>query len=181
MNRKYTPILAAVAVLLAVAAFYSSRSRHADSPVTGRGQRILEVNASDMLQVHVQRDFWNSFVLARAPDGQWRLVDPSDEPAAPAAVDRLLRALEALPVVSVINLPSDDTERFRAYGLWEPALTVSVFAHDQEHSLLFGTETEDRRGVYCSLDGRNVVYVTTSEALQILSTDYEQYRLGAAP
>jgi len=181
MNRKATPILlAAVAVLSALAYLSEKTPTSTRRPVRASGPRILDVEREDMQRVSVKRDYWNSFTLARQDDGAWNLVDPSTEPASPDAVQRLLGALESLPALMTINLPSDDTERYREYGLWAPRMTVAVLARDKDHTLLFGADTPDGKGVYCALQGQKKVYTTSPESLNTLSADLSAYRLNPA-
>ena len=180
MNRKATPILLAVVLVMALLAWVSERSRArvaAAAPHAGtEGATILGLHSGDIAQVRVKRDYWNSFRLARSPDGTWRLVDPSTEPAAAPAVTKLLSALECLTAISVIDLSADDSERHREYGLWKPSVEITVTTAEGEQTLLVGTPTADHKGVYCSRMGRDKVYIVASEALQPLSQDLAAYR-----
>jgi hypothetical protein len=125
----------------------------------------------------VKRDYWNSYSLRRQPDGAWRLTEPSSEPASSSAVNKLLNALSDLPVVTMINLPSDDTERYREYGLWEPAAEVTVTVDGGEHTLLLGAQTPDGQATYCAeAGGSDHVYVVSSSAVKAIPTDAAAYR-----
>jgi len=180
MNRKMTPILLAAALLLGLVTYLfesSAPSEQRSGPT--EGSRVLEVDRADILQVRVRRDYWNSYTLQRQPDGSWQLTEPSIEPASVPAVNRLLNALETLPVVTTIDLPASDSERHREYGLWEPAMEVTVTTGNGDHTLLFGSPTADGKGVYCAEAGRDRVYVTTAEAVRVISTEFAAYRQGS--
>lgn len=181
MNRKATPILLAIAMAIGLITYVSERASRpsgaADKPQT---PRVLNVGQADILQVRVKRDFWNSYTLARDPDGTWQITEPSREPAFTPAVNNLLATIEKLPVIATIDLPSDDSERHREYGLWEPSLELTVKTGESERTLLFGTTTSDGAGTYVVETGRDGVFVTTKEAVQVLSTEYASYRQGAA-
>jgi Domain of unknown function (DUF4340) len=192
MNRRITPILLAIVVLLALLAYISERPSHAKTAKSGNektagegradadkqasGARLFEIDQSDIQQVRVKKDYWNTYALQRGSDGSWKLVEPSAEPVAAAAVNTLLSTIETLPVLSVIDMLSDDSERYRQYGLWEPAVEVTISDNKEAHTLRVGSPTTDGKGVYCVVVGRNKVYVTTPEAVRILSADLSVYR-----
>ena len=182
MSRKTTLILLAILILMSALAYLTEHPRGGPSPAAPRrasaGATVFAVRTEDILKVRVKRDYWNTFTLARGPDGSWRLVEPSDEPALDAPVRKLLAALETLPAVSVIDLPADDAERHRQYGLWTPTVEVTVSTGDGNQALLVGTPTPDGKGVYCARVGQDKVYVTSAEAMQALSQDLAAYRQG---
>ena len=179
MNRKATPILLAVVVLMSLLVYFSERARTRTSvqarPST-ESATVLSVRTGDITQIRVKRDYWNSFRLTRSPEGTWKLTEPSTEPAAEAGVTRLLSTLESLPALSVIDLPADDSERHREYGLWKPAIEITVTTTEGDQTLLVGSATADGKGVYCSRLGKDGVYVTSAEAVQVLSQDLSAYR-----
>lgn len=179
MNRKTTPILLVLLVLMSLLAYFSERARThtaAQSKPTTEGETVLSVRTGDITQVRVKRDYWNSFRLVRSPEGVWRLTEPSNEPAVEAGVTRLLSTLESLPALSVISLAADDTERHRQYGLWKPAIEITVTTTDGDQTLLVGSATADGKGIYCARLGKDGVYVTSAEAVQVLSQDLSAYR-----
>jgi len=179
MNRKTTPLLLAVLVLMSLLAYFSERVRtqtSAHPQASTEGATILSARTGDMTHIRVKRDYWNSFHLARSPEGVWKLVEPSNEPAAEPAVTRLLSTLESMPTLSVIKLPADDTERHRQYGLWKPALEITITTTEGDQVLLVGSATADGKGVYCALLGKDGVFVTSAEAIQVLSQDLSVYR-----
>jgi len=182
MNRKATPILLLAMVAMIVLAVATEWPRSSASTVATRAgapsARVLNVNQGDLLRIRVKRDYWNSYTLARSPEGAWRLTDPSDEPASESAVRTLLATVESLPAVSIIDLPSDDSERHRQYGLWSPSLELTVSTSEGDQTVTFGTQTADNKGVYCARIGQDKVYVTTPEAVQVLSQDLNVYRSG---
>ena len=179
MNRKTTPLLLALVVLMSLLVYFSERARTRTAaqtrPVT-EGATVLSVRTGDITQIRVKRDYWNSFRMARSPDGAWKLTEPASEPAAEAGVTRLLSALESLPALSVINLPADDTERHRQYGLWKPAIEITVTTSEGDQTLLVGAATADGKGVYCARLGKDGVFVTSAEAVQAISQDLSAYR-----
>ena len=181
MNRKTTPILLAIALVMGLAAFLLERQsvpKRAKSASTGA--RVLQMDEADIVQIRVKRDYWNSFAIARSPEGAWSLTEPSSEPASPLAVGRLLSALMSLPAQSAIDLPSDDSERYREYGLWEPSVEVTVSDRKGATTLSFGAPTPDGKGVYCAIHGVNKVYVTAPDAVKAISEDLSAYRQEAS-
>lgn len=192
MNRKITPILLAIVVLLALLAYISERPSRiktaksgnettagdgrADANAQASGARLFEIDQSDIHQVRIKKDYWNTYTLQRGADGSWKLVEPATEPVVAAAMNTLLSTIEALPVLSVIDMLSDDSERYRQYGLWEPAVEVTISDNKAVHTLRVGSPTADGKGVYCVVVGRNKVYVTTPDAVRVLSTDLAVYR-----
>ena len=184
MNRKTTPILLALVVLMSLLVYFSEHTRTSTSgqarPTT-EGATVLSVRTGDMTQIRVKRDYWNSYRLARNPEGVWRLTEPSSEPATEASVMRLLNTLESLPALSVISLPADDSERHRQYGLWKPAIEITVTTTEGDQTLLVGSATPDAKGVYCSRLGKDGVYVTSADAVHVLSQDLSAYRTAPQP
>lgn len=186
MNRKTTPILLAIVLLMGLVTYLSECSRSPRTAAQSRhasaeGATVLSIHTGDILQIRVKRDYWNSYRLARSPDGSWKLVEPSHEAAAEAGVMRLLGTLESLPALSVIDLPSDDAERHREYGLWKPAVEIVITTPDGDQTLLVGAATADGRGVYCTRMGKDRVYVTSPEAVQVLSQELSAYRESKPP
>ena len=180
MNTKLTPWLLAALVILGITAWWSQQSRSPGSAESAsRTKRVLEVERGELTQVRVRQDYWNSFVLQQRSNGSWDLVEPSVEPANPDGVDRLLTTLADLPVLEILDTPANDSERYRQYGLWSPTVTVTLYTGPTEYILSVGHETEDQSGTYCSVHGRDEVYVTSTEAVRILSTGLEAYRRSA--
>lgn len=181
MNRKATPLLLVAALILGIAAWWSHQVRTGASGRTpSRAGLLLPVHPQDLIQVRLRRDFWNTFTLTRGPDTAWQLIEPAREPADATAVELLLQALTSLPVLRRIDLPGDDTEHYRQYGLWEPRLTVQILTADRQDVFLFGDETSDGTGVYCVHEGRDGVYVTSAAAFNSIETDPDRYRTNPA-
>ena len=178
MNRRITPWLLLAVVLLGAATWWSRHARQADSGVArSKAKRVLAVEPGALTQVRVRQDYWNSFVLLKRPNGSWDLVEPSTEPANQETVKRLLETLANLPVLKIFDTPDNDSERYRQYGLWSPKLSVTLYTTEREHTLIFGREADDRSGSYCAVQNKDEVYVTSSDAVQILSTELAAYRL----
>ncbi len=179
MNRKTTLILLAVLILMSLLVYFSEVARthtSAQARPSSEGETVLSVRTGDITQIRVKRDYWNSYHLVRTPEGTWKLTEPSAEPAAEAGVMRLLSALESLPALSVIKLTADDTERHREYGLWKPTIEITATTADGDQTLLVGSATADGKGVYCARLGKEGVYITSPDAVQILSQDLSAYR-----
>ena len=178
MNRRITPWLLLAVVLLGAATWWSQHARQADSGVArSKAKRVLAVEPGALTQVRVRQDYWNSFVLLKRPNGSWDLVEPSTEPANQETVKRLLETLANLPVLKTFDTPDNDSERYRQYGLWSPKLSVTLYTTEREHTLIFGREADDQSGSYCAAQNKDEVYVTSSDAVQILSTELAAYRL----
>jgi hypothetical protein len=181
-----TPILLSIALVVGLITYVSEHaarrapgsnpSSYPGTTASSHGARLLNVDAADIMQVRVRRDYWNSLVLKRGGDGSWQISEPVSEPASLSAVSRLLATIEDLPVVTTIDLPADDSERHREYGLWEPAAELTVTTGDQEHVVLFGAPTADGKGTYCAGVGRDKVYVVASDAFAIISAEPNTYR-----
>lgn len=181
MNKRATPILLIAVFLLALAAWRSHVSRSGTQTAgSAASSRLLAMHPQDLIQVRVQRDYWNTFTLARDQDTAWQLTEPAREPASAAAVDVLLQTLTALPILQRIDLPGDDTERHRQYGLWDPRLTVRLLTFDRQEVLLFGDETLDGTGVYCAREGRDGIYIVPASAFALLETNPDHYRASAS-
>lgn len=183
MKRTVTPVLIALVLLLAAAAFLTrQRQLGGSTPPRGAGgSRVLALATSDVQAVRVQRDFWNTFVLARQRDGLWRLTEPMDEEAAPDAARRLLDQLADLPALATIDLPSDDSERYREYGLWQPELEVTVTTAEERHVLVVGAQTRDGAGYYATLVGSDEVHTIPVGAVNVLGAELSSYRREPQP
>jgi len=181
MNRQTTVILFSIVAVLALILFVSEGL----TPSTPRnprvrGPRVLEINQADIQRVSVKRDYWNSFTIKREPDGSWNLVEPSNEPAYAPNVAKLLDTLEFLPTHTTINIPGNDSERYREYGLWEPKEQITLTVSDKDMTLLIGADTKDGNGVYCAVMGQDKVYVTSLVSSQALAADLNAYRASTA-
>ena len=186
MNRQTTWILLVITVLLAMMIFITDQTRtHRQNAVQqSKTAIVLNCKASDVQVISVKRDYWNSFTLRKTPEGTWKFIDPSDEPASMPAVNQLLGMLESLPRITVIDLPMNDSERYKEYGLWQPREQITVSAGEKEYILLLGADTKDETGVYCAILGQDNVYVTSQEAYKRLAMDMVSYRIpvaGATP
>lgn len=180
MNHKSTILLACLVAGAGLLALLSSRGgRSADGGASG-GAGGLGFGPDSVIEVRVQRDYWNTFTLSRGETGAWRLVEPSSEEASVRAAGELVNALGRFPVVTTVDLPADDSERFREYGLWEPAVEITVTTEEGTKVLQVGGETADGKGVYCAIQGRDGVLVTTQQTAQTLLRDLEAYRAGAS-
>lgn len=180
MNRRTTPVLLAILLLMGALAYITEHRGDTKGPDMARhaitGSTAFTLRPDDITKVRVKRDYWNTFTLARGADGTWRMVEPSDEAVSDTAVRKLLAAIEALQATTVIDLPADDTERHRQYGLWTPTMEVSISAVDSSQTLLVGTATPDGKGVYCARTGQDKVMVVSADAMQPLSQDPSAYR-----
>lgn len=177
MNRKITPYLIAALLVLGLLVFLSERPRRAASGA-GRSAApsVLDVPLDAILRLRMKKDFWNSYVLARDEGGQWRMEEPSRAPAVETEVQRLLETVTALPVLRTLDLPGDDAERRREYGLWSPSLEITLSTPDGATTLLFGVPTRDETGVYVAVHGRPRVHVTSKAAFDVLQRDADTYR-----
>jgi hypothetical protein len=182
MNRKITPILLAVVAFLGLFAFLTQRNRQYDSTqdTVPRSARVLPMESSQFQQIRIQRDFWNSFALTRQGDGDWRLTEPSDEPVKQEAARRLAQQLADLTILTTVDLPTDDSERYREYGLWEPELQIAVTTLEEERNISIGSMTSDGRGYYCAVGGVDDVYTIPAEAMRVLAADLSSYRESPA-
>ena len=181
MNRKATPTLFAAVLLLGLLAYFTEHRRSRGvPPAPGAGDpggaAVLSVEQGGILQVRMKRDYWNSFTLVRGADGAWRLAEPSNEPAFDVSVAKLLAALEHLKASSVIDLPSDDSERHREYGLWSPTFELTVTTAEGDQTLIVGAPAQEGQAYYCARLGRDKVYVVPHEAVQTLAQDLAAYR-----
>ncbi len=180
MNRKLTPFLIAAVLVLGLLAYLSERPRHAGDTRRGRGARagsVLRVEAEDVHRVRMRRDFWNSYTLAHDEERRWVMEEPSRGPANQAEARRLLETLTFLPSAQILDMPGDDSERYREYGLWEPALefTLSTVG-GSVHTLMFGARTPDEQGVYTVVHGVSRVHVVPVAAFEILQRGADTYR-----
>jgi len=178
MNRKVTPALIATVLILGIAAFLT-REKRLGGATAPAGARILTLAIPDVQEVRVQRDFWNSFTLTRQADGLWRLTEPVDEAAAPDAARRLLDQLAGLAPFESIDLPSDDSERHREYGLWQPELELVVSTADERHVLLVGAQTASGENYYATVVGRDAVHTISAAAVEVLGAALTSYRTEA--
>lgn len=181
MNRQTTWVLMVVAFFLAVVVVVSDwkRTPRQNGTVSKRPV-ILNVKSSDIQIVSVKRDYWNSFTVRKTPDGSWKLVDPVDEPALVTAINQLLGTLESLPVITTIDLPMNDSERYKEYGLWQPREQITLSTGDKEYTVLLGADTKDGKGIYCAILGQDNVYVTAQDAFKRLAVEMESYRISTA-
>jgi hypothetical protein len=173
--------LLAIALVLGLLAYVSKRAATSGRSGGGAAGRLLDFGAADMVRIRIKRDFWNSLTLTKGPDGTWRLEEPTAEAAAPAAVNRLLATLEDLSVVTTIDLPADDSERHREYGLWQPSLELSVATLEKQMSFVFGSPTADGQGTYCAQPGRDDVYVVPTEAVTVIASEPSAYQQSSPP
>lgn len=183
MNQRLTYILLPVALVLGALALWSDRSSRPASGGAARVQTVLGVDAGDIVRVRVKRDAWNSFALGRGPDGAWQIQEPFSEPASPQAARKLVDTIAALPVLHAIDMPGDDSERYREYGLWDSVLEITVTTEQREMTLIFGSTTPAQvgalPGVYCAVLGRDGVIVTDASKLPALQTELAGYRPAA--
>lgn len=172
MSRKMTPLLLSLALILGLITYItecsSPQSRRASRP---QSARILDIDVSEIRRIRVKRDYWNSYALQRNPDTSWQIIEPSNEAASPQAVQRLLAVIQEMPISQSIDLPANDTERHREYGLWLPVMELTVTTDGGEHTLIFGRNTPDRAGAYCAEVGRDRVLITSASVLQALAVD----------
>lgn len=177
MNRKITPYLIAAMLLLGWLAYLSERPRRAGA-VRSRAvsASVLGIPKEDILRLRMQKDFWNSYVLARNPDGQWMMEEPARGAANTTEVRRLLETVTLLPVLQVLDMPGDDAERHREYGLWTPALEITLSTPSGATTLMFGSRTPDESGVYAVVHGTSRVYVVPAASFGILERGADTYR-----
>ena len=178
MNRKITPYLVVALLGLGLLAFLSERPRRnaASGASRATGPTVVDVPQGDILRFRMKKDFWNSYLLTKDEGGQWSMEEPSRGPTAEAEVRSLLEAVTALPVLRTLDIPGDDAERRREYGLWTPSLEVTLSTPDGATTLLFGALTPDETGVYVAVHGQSRVHVTSKSAFDVLQRDADSYR-----
>ncbi len=179
MNKTLTPYLLAAVILLGLLAFLSERPRRSGgSRPRGGANVVVRVNPEDILRLRMRRDFWNSYTLAKNENGRWIMEEPSRGDVQEAPVRQLLETLTMLPVLQVLDMPGDDSERYREYGLWEPSLEMTISATDGVTTLMFGAKTSDESGIYATVHGISRVYVIPAAAYAILQRGVDDYRTG---
>ena len=179
MNRKLTPYLIAALLVLGLLAFLSERPRRAaEKGVASRAAApaVVDVPRDNILRLRMKKDFWNSYVLGKDEGGQWSMEEPSRGHAVEAEVRRLLETVTALPILRTLDIPGDDAEKRREYGLWSPTLEITLSTPDGATTLLFGSSTPDETGVYVAVHGQSRVHVTPKTAFDVLQRNADTYR-----
>jgi hypothetical protein len=177
MNRGITPYLLAALFVLGLLAVLSERPRRAASGASQAGtSEVLDVPRDNILRLRMKKDFWNSYVLTRDEGGQWGMEEPSRGPAVETEVRRLLETVTALPLLRTLDIPGDDAEKRREYGLWSPSLEITLSTPAGATTLLFGAHTPDETGVYVAVHGQPRVYVVPTSAFDVLQRDADTYR-----
>jgi hypothetical protein len=176
MNRQLTFYLTACVIFLGICILLIDRSSwFQNKPYAHRPPRVLQIEPRDIMQVRVIRDFWNTFTVKQNQDGNWDLIEPSLMPANFGQITRLIDALANLSILDTIGSITDDSERYREYGLWDPSAQVTVTSAEHEWKLAFGLETTDGQGVYVIRSDNDEVYVIPKEAFAIIVTEAENY------
>ena len=180
MNRKLTPYLVVAVLVLGLLAYLSERPRRTGEAGRTRAARaagVLRVDPEDVHRVRMRRDFWNSYTLARDEERRWVMEEPSRGPADQTEARRLLETLTLLQPTQTLDMPGDDSERYREYGLWEPSLEFNLSTTGGSvHTLMFGAHTPDETGVYAVLHGVARVHVIPAAAFEILTRGADTYR-----
>lgn len=178
MNRKITPYLIAALLVLGLLAYLSERPRRAATGGSSRAAApaVIDVPRDTILRLRMKKDFWNSYVLGKDEGGQWSMEEPSRGPAVETEVRRLLETVTALPILRTLDIPGDDADKRREYGLWSPSLEITLSTADGATTLLFGAFTPDEAGVYVTVHGQSSVHVTPTSAFDVLQRNADTYR-----
>jgi hypothetical protein len=110
----------------------------------------------------------------------WKLTQPKElagRTADIAKVDQLLNDLHDLQAVKLIAEKASDNELNR-YGLKSPAITATVTVSKpdkktEDHSYLFGKETDDKANVYAKQGNRDMIFLVAKHALEPLQGDLQ--------
>ena len=130
MNFKTTVILivllAAVGIYLLVDHWVApSQSTEQTSEQTGpssEGKRLFDVDAKDVTQVQITPASGNKLVLQKS-NGQWRITEPVDAPAASFEADDFVRALVELRSTGQVQATGD---KAAATGLDHPSYNIEL-------------------------------------------------------
>lgn len=120
----------------------------------------------------------DQYVLEKQTDKQptWVIRLPADRAERPADADRVAQILSELSGLSAVKLWSEkpNERELERYGLHNPRLraTVTVKDGDKSHDMTysFGSETDDKTGMYARISDRNVVFVVSKVAVPNLES-----------
>ncbi len=112
--------------------------------------------------------------------GGWKLVQPKNlagRTADAVKVDRIVNEVRDLPVDKFVSEKPSDAELERL-GLKQPAarVTVTVLGTDkkpEDHTVVFGKETDDKTGVYARQEKGDLVFVVRKGVLDALQGDLQ--------
>jgi hypothetical protein len=153
-------VLGAVAALLAAYLLFFDRDPRGAAPVGERGRLLPAFDRAAVKRVTVARAGEPPFALVRGADGAWR-IEPGDAPAAPAAVEDLLGALDQAE-----SSRSADVDPSAA-GLAPARVTLSLDEGRRSSELRLGRADASGRGVFVQGAAGGPVRVGPQRLLQL--------------
>src|SRR5450432_1102796 len=105
-------------------------------------------------------------------DKPWRLDAPVKDRADSAAVDRLLKSVEAMEKESTI----DDSKINKDFGVTKSNVRLKLLGKDAPPEILFGKDAAVEGKIYVRLDDANTVCVVSNELKNLVSKKAEDFR-----
>lgn len=145
-------------------------------PYAKRGEPLLRDAAT---RIEIQRR-GVTIVLERAADASWRLRQPVDAPADPAAVQAILGALRNLRFTAAIDPKNGEAEAADPYGLHPPRLIVRLWLGARQHEFVVGRSVKGRsaaeKETYIRRAGERRVLLVNEEHIAPLDVEPDALR-----
>lgn len=180
---KMKQLIAAAIVLAALTAtlYWSNHRKHADnSAATGAGAttKIISLKQDDISKLEIKKLNGDDVVLNRAAPDRWKITSPTPLVADQDTVSTILYTLSPLDNATVVEEKTGD---LKAYGLADPAVTVSATEKDgKTQTILIGDDTPTGGSAYAMLSGDPKVFsvpTNTKTSLNKSLSDLRDKRL----
>ncbi|MEL6136026.1 MAG: DUF4340 domain-containing protein [Cyanobacteria bacterium J06628_6] len=154
---------AAIALTLGVIVYETQFSEGPQTEDTATGERLFTFEETDVQALNLQRDDTN-LAFERDLDNPdievgWRMVEPEETLAEPAAVAYLLNILTTDPSLQTLTATS---EQLQQYGLDNPDATIELtLADDTTHTVKVGGTDFSGDNRYVQVDESETVYVVS--------------------
>ncbi len=180
---KMKQLIAAAIVLAALTAtlYWSNHRKPADnSAATGAGAttKIISLKQDDISKLEIKKLNGDDVVLNRVAPDRWKITSPMPLVADQDTVSTILYTLSPLDNATVVE---EKTSDLKAYGLADPAVTVSATEKDgKTQTILIGDDTPTGGSAYAMLSGDPKVFsvpTNTKTSLNKSLSDLRDKRL----
>jgi len=180
---KMRQLIAAAIVLAALAAtlYWSNHRKPSDDSANAGSSattRIISIKQDDVSKLEIKKLNGDDVVLNREAAGKWKIASPISLFADQDVVSTILYTLSPLDNASLIEEKSGD---LKAFGLADPAVTVSVSTRDgKTQAILVGDDIPTGGAAYVALSGDPKVFSVSSNTKASLNkglTDLRDKRL----
>lgn len=172
-EKKLSILIGGLLVLLAGAVFLWFHGK----PATPSKNVLANVDVAQIGSINIETQ--TSTMTFQQRNGAWSMTQPVEDEVEPQSIDRLVTALKAFSIGSIVSENPDNYDRFELMP--NKATHIRVYKTGQEKPVMdgyVGKTAASGSDSFFRLDGKKTVYIAAGLPSYLFKAEPRQYRLA---